>query len=201
MTTTPPPNNYRSLILVYFNKKWFFASPLPNLVSIDTAIINGQPTLFGTDGTNLYNVFGDNTKPVNQTIKTKLWDMGDPLANKQLLKFGIEFVNKQVLSPVTGTIDTEDTSTSGSIPFTVEDNRIVQWINNSLVIVQWQNNALQIVQWQSSIPYGYAFVPMDLQTVGRYLGITVTGTNAQTIFEGFHMQYEVRTPWPEGGAQ
>jgi hypothetical protein len=190
---------YRSLILVYFNKKWFFGSPISNLVSIDTAIINGQPTLFGTDGTNLYNLFSDQTVPVNQTIKTKLWDMGDPLANKQLLKFGLEFVNQQALNPVTGMIDTENSA--GSIPFTVTDNRIVQWINNSLAVVPWMNNALTIVQWESSIPYGYAFVPMDLQTVGRYLGITVTGTNAQTVFEGFHMQYEHRTVWPQEGAQ
>jgi hypothetical protein len=190
-----PGEASRTLLAVFEGKKWFFASQGDDIVHIDTAIIDGTPTLFGTDGTKLFRLFSDADAFVKQTIVTKLWDMGDPLANKQALKIGLEVLNPLAPQIITGTLDTE--LVEGSVPFTFAGN-VVSWINNSSVIVPWQNNSLSAVEWISS---GYAFFMQDIQTTGRYIGVTFNGLSARTTYSGAHLQYEIRTSWPQGGAQ
>ena len=190
-----PIKGKRALILIYFNKKWWLSSQGDKLICIDTAIVNGLQFLYATDGTNLYKLFGDPTADTDQTIITKLWDMGDCLANKQILKFGLELVNPSTVNVISGTIDTE--LDAGRIPFS-SSNNVATWKNNIGQIITWTNNLGEVIDWLSS---GYAFFPMNAETVGRYLGATVTGTSTGTIYMGIHMQYEVRTPWPQGGSQ
>ena len=191
-----PVRGARTLFAIYFNKKWFFASQGDTLTLVDTAIINGLPTVFATDGTRFYKIFSDSTISVAQTIVTKLWDMGDPLANKQSIKFGLEVINPLSPQTITGTIDTE--TDGGAISINLQNGNTQQWVNNSGQFVQWENTSGTIVFWVSS---GYAFIPLDVQTVGRYLGVTLSGTSAGTIYAGLHLQYEMRTPWAEGGPQ
>jgi hypothetical protein len=42
---------------------------------------------------------------------------------------------------------------------------------------------------------GYYFTKQDVQTSGKYIGITVTGVAPQQIYNGFHLQYELRSSW------
>ena len=191
-----PINGSRAILMIFFNKKWYIASQGNSLVNIDSPIINGVPTLYGTDGTHLYQLFASTTTPVTQKIVSKLWDMGDPLTNKAILKFGIEVFNPAVLQSFSGTVDTE--SGSGSVPFSFTNSNTVKWINSQGQVVQWENTSLAIVDW---IYIGYSFLPIDMQTSGRYLGFTLNSSSIQTLYEGFHMQYEMRTSWPQGGPQ
>ena len=184
----------RALLMVYFNKKWFLVSQITGLVNIDTAIINGAPVLYGTDGTNLYTLCSTAANTLKQTIITKLWDMGDPLIDKQALKFGLEATNIVNPTKITGTIDTE--LTNGGYPITLNNQNYTTWVNNAGYTVQWSNNTSAIVTWVAS---GYAFMSLDVETTGRYLGVSLYGTNVGTIFEGMHLQFEKRARWSEGG--
>lgn len=191
-----PTLGARALLAVFFNKKWYLGSQGSSLVTMNTAVIAGQPTLYATDGAKLYKMFGDATVPVSQKIVTKLWDMGHPMDAKQAIKFGLELLNPRTLQTIAGSIDTE--YLNGSFQFYLNNANVVQWVNNSGQVVLWNNNSNAIVNWSST---GYAFLPIDVQTAGRYLGITMASTSVGALYEGMHMQYEVRTPWPQGGAQ
>jgi hypothetical protein len=186
----------RTIIACFSNKKWFIASQGDSMTNIDTAIISGSPVMYATDGSYLYKMFGDATIGVNQTIVTKLWDMGDPLSNKQTIKFGLEVINPGTPQDILGTIDTE--YSAGAFPIDLTNSNVVTWVNDTGAIVEWVNDSGAVVQWISS---GYAFMPMDVQTVGRYIGVTLNSSSPGTVYAGLHLQYEHRTQWPEGGAQ
>ena len=189
-----PINGTRTIMAVFFDKKWFICSQYSNLTLISSAVINGTATLYSTDGTHLYSLFTNVNTAVNQTIQTKLWDMGDPLTDKQSIKFGLEAVNPSSAQGIYGTIDTE--LSIGQIPISLLDENFVSWVNTSGNYVQWTNSSNQTVQWLSS---GYAFMSMDVQTNGRYLGVTLYNDSIGVIFEGLHLQYELRAKWSEGG--
>lgn len=185
-----PVLGLRSLIATFFNKKWFFSSQIAGLTLINTSVIGGIQNLYGTTGSSLYKLFSDATNVLQQTIVTKLWDMGSPLRDKQTLKFGIELVNPNLLQTITGSIDTE--YSYGAYNFSLAGGNTALWINNSSSIVSWANNAGNIVSWISS---GYSFQATDVGTTGKYIGVTLKGNSAGTIYSAIHLQYELRASW------
>ena len=181
----------RSLLALFFDKKWFFASQGDDLTQIDTAIIDGVPTLFGTNGTTLTRLFSDSVSDMPHTIKTKLWDMSDSLRDKQALKLGLEMISPINPLTVSGTVDTE--FDKNAFPFTVVGGEIIQWVNNSGQIVQWVNNAGAIVQWVQS---GYTFQGVNADTFGKYLGVTISSNTPGRIYQGLHLQFcEMGNEW------
>ena len=189
-----PLSYARTLIAIFFNKKWFFCSQGDSLILCDTAIVAGSPVLYATDGSKFFKLFSSTANDINQIIRTKLWDMGDPLVDKQSIKFGLELINPSSPQTVTGTIDTE--ISDGGVPVQLSPQVFVNWVNTSGNIVQWQNVTNSIVNWIQS---GYLFLTTDVQTVGRYLGISIYGSSAGTVYSGMHLQYEPRARWSEGG--
>ena len=187
---TDPVLGSRSLIAMFFNKKWFFVSQVDGLKLIDTSVIGGIQVLFGTTGSSLYKLFANSANILPQTIVTKLWDMGNPLRDKATLKFGLEVVNPAAPQKITGTIDTE--YTSGAYAFSLSNNNYVQWINNSSSVVTWVNNSGTTVNWIAS---GYSFQAIDVETTGKYIGVTLNGSAAGTIYSAIHLQYELRASW------
>jgi hypothetical protein len=192
----PKLGSTRTLIACFAGKKWYFASQRDDLIYLDSVVKNGTPTAYATDGSRLYQMFANTSASVAQTIVTKLWDMGDPLSNKQPLKFGLEVINPSAPQTITGTIDTE--LSSGAVNFSLGYGNTVTWINSSGNVVQWQNTLGDIVDWVAS---GYSFLPLNVETTGRYIGATLNGTSAGTTYAGMHFQYEHRAQWPQGGAQ
>ena len=191
-----PVLGLRTLIACFANKKWYFASQGDSLLYMDSVVRNGTPTAYATDGARLYSLFSDTNAEVQQTIVTKLWDMGDPLSNKQPLKFGLEVINPAAPQTITGTIDTE--YSNGSVPFSLANGNVIQWTNNLNTVIPWTNNYGNVVDWIAS---GYDFMPLSIDTTGRYIGITLRGTSASTVYAGMHLQFEHRAQWPQGGAQ
>lgn len=186
-----PVVGQRSLLICYYDKKWFLSSQGSALTSITTAYIGGVPTLFGSDGTKLYRLFSDNTSAITQTVKTKLWDMDAPLREKQIIKFGFEHIDPSIPIAVTGTIDTE--VAQNSVPFSFSNSNSIQWVNASNATITWTNVSSAPITWISS---GYSFNATDIETNGFFLGMTMTGMSAGEIYQGFHMQYELRASWP-----
>ena len=180
----------RSLIAVFFNKKWFFVSQRSDLTLIDSTTISGAQTLFATNGTGLYKMFSDTTSPVKQTIVTKLWDMGSAVLDKRSHKIGLELVNPVSPQTITGKIDTEYPPNAYSFSFV--GGNYVSWINNSGIPVTWINAANASVLWISS---GYAFLKSDVQTSGKYIGVTLTGNSSGTNYSGIHLQYVLGVNW------
>jgi hypothetical protein len=184
-----PVAGKRTLIAIQFNKKWLFTSQGDGLTRMATSLAGGSPRLYATNGTQLFNLLFDGSALINQTIKTKLWDMGDPVRDKQTLKVGIENISSSQVGTLVGTVDTEITNNYDN--FNLLGNTAV-WINNSGQIVSWTNVIGATVTW---IGAGYYFGKQDVQTSGKYIGVSLYGAAPGYVYNAIHLQYELRAIW------
>ena len=179
----------RPLLCIYFNKKWFFASQGSGITFVATGSpIPGNPNLWATDGSSLYQCFQNTTASITQTIITKLWDMGDPLMVKFTDKLGLEGITGTSIDATLVNVDTEWNTQQYSFS---ASNQIV-WTNNAGGIITWTNNGGGTISWLAA---GYIFSPIDIENNGNYIGLTVTSSTPQKVYTAFHLQYTPRTPW------
>ncbi len=178
----------RQLLMVYFNKKWFFSTQVPGMIFITTGIYNGTPTLFATDGSYLYRCFDQTTQPHAHEIQTKLWDFGSPLVTKQAFKFALESISPILNAAINVSVDTE----IKSLDYAFVAGNTMLWTNNTGGIITWTNNSAQTIIWTVS---GYNMNRADVSNTGNYLGLTITSTSNELTYAGLHLQYEPRTPW------
>jgi len=177
--------SYRYIQAVFFEKKWFITSQGNNLTYITSVPISGKVTLFGTDGSTLYQLYQDSISAITSRIQTALNPMGDPIRTKQALKIGIEATSTNT-SPVSlsATVDSE----VGSSP-AYSLSSLVLWQNNSLQTVVWTNNSSATIGWST---VGYALYKTDASQYGKYLGTTVTSTSPSFTTNGFEFEHELR---------
>jgi hypothetical protein len=187
-TYIDPVLGSRPLLAIYHNKKWFVASQGAAMAGIIAANVNGFPIMFADDGTNIFQLFSSVTLPISTTIKTKLFDFGDSLVDKQALKFGIEVVQPAVPLSFNVTIDSEFTSNV----FTFTDSNILTWLNDSGQPVSWLNTSSAVVLWLES---GFQREMQDVTNYGKYFGATLTSVNPAYQLANLMMQFVRRAPW------
>jgi len=176
----------RYIQAIFFEKKWFFTSASNNLKHVVSVPVGGRITLYGTDGTSCVKMYANTTANVSSYVQTSLNPMKDPIRTKQALKVGIE-ATLQNASTISVTVDSE----TGSSP-AVQLGQIVEWWNNYSIPIDWINNSLQVVQWTDGAG-GYTLYKTDAKQYGKYLGMTVTSTNAGIVYNGFEYEHELRT--------
>lgn len=190
----PALSTTRPLIAGFLDGKWFFITPPANATLCCSGIVNDIPALMVTDGSSLFQQFAQTGVAVAHKIQTKLFDMNDPIVDKQALKFGIERVAPAAISVMNITIDTE----SGSNPYTAIGSNVMIWTNNSGGIINWINNASLPILWLAA---GYVFSKLSVESPGgttvsrKYLGATVNATTAGGVYSGMHFQFEPRATW------
>ena len=128
-------SNARYIQAVFFDKKWFFTSQGDNINQIVSVPISGIISLFGTDGTNIWQFYTNNSANASSYIQTALMPMGDPIRTKQALKFGIETIGVPIGVPLEVTVDSE----YGSSPTYSVVNNGNYWINNYLDVIPFLN--------------------------------------------------------------
>lgn len=121
----------RPLLLCYSQGRWFTASQ-GSLTNVTSVLVNGAWQAWGTDGTGLYQLFGDASVPVNYTMKSKLYDFGSMVTVKQIYRMMLEFASTNVVAP-TLTIETENGPQVVTLAMTNE----VYWTNALLQQVPW----------------------------------------------------------------
>ncbi len=197
--TYPLPGVARTLLAVMYRNKWHFISQtadttlltLTGMVSVPVGS-NDVQTLFSWAGPTLYSLM--TAAPTGQWMaRTKLWDGGAPIDDKQGLNAGIAAdFNGQTLDGVVITIDTELSSVPTSIG---AGSQIVQWINNSSQVVQWINTFSQIVEW-ISIFASYQFLKGPANNGGgKYIGMTVTGASDVSKIHLLALEYTNTRRW------
>ena len=177
--------NFRYIQAVFFEKKWFFTNQSTDLKLMTSVASGGKIKMFGTNGNNLLQLYGDTTgNAVPSIIETALDPMTDPIRTKQALKVGIEatIANGAFLYV---TIDSEQ----GSSPAYILGN-FVAWLNNFGNAIPWTNNSSTTIQWFGG--QGYTLYKTDAQQWGKYLGITVTSNAAAMVINGFEYEHELR---------
>jgi len=175
----------RYIQAIFFEKKWFFTSAGNNLKFVTSAPTGGKITLYGTDGTSCIKMYANTTASLNSYVQTSLNPMKDPIRTKQALKVGIEatLTNSSI---ITVTVDSE----TGSSP-SVELGQTVTWINNFSAPIPWINNSSTVINWTTGST-GYTLYKTDAKQYGKYLGMTVTSTNAGVVYNGFEYEHELR---------
>jgi len=118
----------RYLFSCFFDGKWFLGSaghpnnkPAGTNVSLTYAVQGysagvapyaGIPCMFGTDGTNVYQLFVNDYNPAWGQIQTALWHHGDPITDKQVMRFGLEASYPQSNATFWVTNDSENGSST-----------------------------------------------------------------------------------------
>jgi hypothetical protein len=176
---------YRYIQAVFFEKKWFFTNQSNDLKLMTSVATGGKINMYGTNGTNFLQLYGDTTaNTVPSIIQTALDPMTDPIRTKQALKVGIE-------ATITngGFLDVTIDSETGSSP-TYSLGNFVSWLNNFGNPIPWTNNSSTIISWYGG--QGYVLYKTDAQQWGKYLGMTVTSNSAAMVINGFEYEHELR---------
>lgn len=172
------------------SSKWWFAN-YGALTFIVAAVKGATPSLYGFIGNKLYQLFADTATSPNGQVMGPLWDMDDPLADKQCIREGFE-VTVQTAGPSPFTL-TLDTVNNQSAIVTLNNPALVSWVNNSNSIVLWQNNALAIVGWFSGAFLLYS--GDEASGYQKYVGLTVNTGGAVCQFSAMFMDYKLRARW------
>lgn len=175
----------RYIQAIFFEKKWFFTSASNSLKHVVSVPVGGRITLYGTDGNSCVKMYANSTANVSSYVQTSLNPMKDPIRTKQALKIGVEATLTNA-SSITVTVDSEQ---GQSDPVVL--GQTVEWINNFSVVIPWVNNSLQTVSW-FPLSSGYTLYKNDARQYGKYLGMTVTSTNAGIVYNGFEYEHELR---------
>jgi hypothetical protein len=175
----------RYIQAIFFEKKWFFTSAGNNLKFVTSVPVGGRITLYGTDGTSCIKMYANTTASLDSYVQTSLNPMKDPIRTKQALKVGIEatLTNSSIISV---SVDSETSSSP-----VVDLGQTIVWINNFSATIPWINNSSTIINWTTGST-GYTLYKTDAKQYGKYLGMTVTSTNAGVVYNGFEYEHELR---------
>ena len=181
-TYNDPLSVPRQIQAVFFDKRWFFTSQ-GALTYVTSVPANGIISLYATTSTNLYKLYNSSTLGGDVIIRSALWPMSDPIRDKQALKAAIETTTTTV-GTLAVTIDSETRSNQTSIgvgygTWTNVFGNTIAWTNNSGAIINWFNN-------------GYTLYKSDAQQYGKYLGLTITASNALFTLNTLELEYELR---------
>jgi hypothetical protein len=178
-----------TVIGLWFNKKWWFAN-FGTVTFICTAIINAVPTLCAFIGNQLYTLFTNAAQPPAGLAMTPLWDMGDPLSQKQVYRAGFLGVQYgQGSNPtINATVDGYNTSLSlQNSPITS-----LQFVNNSGSPITFTGSAAIVwTTFNAYQLYNSAVGALYSSAVG--MTIKTTGVNMQIT--GVYMEYKLGARW------
>jgi hypothetical protein len=165
------------VMAMWFDNRWWFTN-FGNLSFIVSAFANNLPSLFGFIGNKLYQLFADPTTFPSTQFQTPLWDMGDPIRDKQAIRAGVQ-VHSQPNSPqVTMQLNLDTFNSSTPITQGTLGN-VVSWVNNAFQTVAWQNNGLNLVTWLTNGTI--LFAGSSPGGFGKYIGLS--GKTQNSSFE------------------
>jgi hypothetical protein len=195
----------RTLMIALYQGRWFFVTQrTPTLLA--GATVSGDQRIYASDGTNIYQVFGETTNATSITWKavTALWPAKTPVSDKQVFKCGVEVSpidNSLVVVPgattdVPITINVDLDNERGSQVGAVVLNNFGQWVNAAGVVGSWVNAGGAVGDW---LEPGFNILQQDAQTKGRYVGYTLRGTTQGFTINGILGQIEERAKWNASG--
>lgn len=183
VTYDDPVEGERQIMLIYFGKKWFVASQSVEVNGIATSH-GGADELFGTLGSDVYQVFSDMEAEIDQTIQSRLWDFDDFISIKQAMQFGCEMILTGGQGSIDVTVDTERFAQAPSV--TLGGSFEFVWYNSVGDSFSWDNSLGADFTWLVS---GYIWFQGNVEVQGHYLGFTVTSVEPQANYQGMQMQF------------
>lgn len=186
-----PDAGERSLLLCFTAGKWFFASSGTSLVALASVLVGAVPSLYVTNGTQVWQLFADDEEPVTYKIESKLFDFGDSTQMKQMDRFGLELQSDNIVSPLV-TIENELPSDDQNIAITTANTIVFTGLGGATITfvgtgpITWITTGLQIARNATGV-----------QMWGNYLGFTLEGTEAVWTLSAAQMEVIPGGKWQE----
>jgi len=177
----------RAMQAVYFNQKWFLTSQGDSITFVAPTTIDGAQRIYSTTDDDITQMYADPDVAVEETMRTALLPLDNPIQDKQVQRVGIEYT-APAETQITLSVDTENDTQV----FVFQAVNLVEWINLSGNTVLWQNNSSQTVDWLVS---GFVSSNAYADVVGKYVGYTVETDSPQVIIHGLLGEYMPRAFW------
>lgn len=171
---------------------WFFAN-YGNLTFIVPAIKNGVQCMYGFIGNKIFQLFADEATAPTAKVMTKLWQMEDDLAVKEVLTVGFAAVIRILGSSINLSVDSSTASYDAGVTVGLQNG---SWVNAAGVQGQWINAANQTGGWFTpgpSLVFGTAPAVGD-----RNIGLTLTSVGYGYELNLMAMDYKLRQRWAVG---
>jgi hypothetical protein len=179
-------NSTRPIQALLFDGKWFLTSQ-GALTFIAPATLNGVPSLWGTTGTDVRQLYANTTATISSTLQTGLYDLGNPIFDKQLIRAAVEWT-----APTQAEIDVQIDTETISERTTFSSDSSILWLNNNGNPIVWVNTATATISWIST---GFVLADGNFALIGKYLGATITSNSPGIAINGTLMEYVQRAPW------
>lgn len=132
---TTNDNSYGMLVFSLINQVWFRVV-IGAIKFVTDGTINNTATSWGTDGTNIFTMFTNNTTPIQSTLAFKYWNFGTPVGYKRILKMGIA---SMLTASATGTLNLfNESGTALPAPFGAQ----TQSVTNFLIFIGKNGNPI-----------------------------------------------------------
>jgi hypothetical protein len=176
--------------------KWWSVdySNVGELTHVCMALVDYTPALFGYIDNKLYQLLADTTSAPAAHIMTALWDLGDPLSDKQAIKAGIRMTVQGDPSKLGVNVNMD--TVRDSFPIFLNPIGMITWLNSTAQVVLWSSTATAQLYWINVEPPFLLYWGKAPNAFSKYLGFTVT-TQRGTIFElnSFLLDWKAGPRW------
>lgn len=183
-TYNDPVRGPRQLLAINFANKWFFASQ-GDVSAVFSSNVGTVQTLYGMIGSNLVQLFQNADANIDQIWQTKLWDFGDAITVKQLMRLGFYAT---IPTGANASITVMEDSEFESNNLTLTTSKTITFVGSSAITFVGTGP----INWTGS---GLIFFDSDAGQFGAFLGFTFTTSNPGLKFIVFMFDYFKRTRW------
>lgn len=176
-----------TIVYMWFEGRWWTAN-VGAATFIVSAVINNTPTLLVLIGNVLYQMFASTTNIPDTQVMTAMWDLGDPLSDKQSLRAGFDLVTQGFNAGylVNATMDTFLGSTA--LPVTTSVGAL-QFVGSGPITfvgtgaITFQVGSYQL--YQASAPGTYS----------KFIGMTIQTSWIAYELDSFYVDFKKRKRW------
>jgi len=197
-------NVTRTLLVLNFKGMWFFVYPNLAMATFDiadmfTLPIGDSQAIYAFPSTSPYTMqklLAAQSSVTTAYIQTKLWDGGDPMRDKELIRVG---VGNTFNAAVSRGIDVTTDNEYGSQPTLLVESRVSA---SYLTFINFVGLGLNFVQTSgvplvfTTIPPGYSLKTGKAnQTTGKYFGLSLLLHQTDTNLTIMAAEYRVTRAW------
>jgi hypothetical protein len=176
-----------TVVAMWFQGRWWYAN-VGNATFIVSTVYNNTPALFAFIGNMLFQMFASTANIPSTRVMTPLWDLSDPLSDKQAIRAGFDLIAESFLPnyQVSATIDTYLGSTA--LPVTAGVGQLV-FVGSAMITfvgsgpIVWAVAAYQL--YQASSPGTYS----------KFVGMTIQTQGLNYELDSFYIDFKKRKRW------
>lgn len=154
------------------------------------SVLDGSLVLYCLKGNKLFRLFADKLTAPDAVVMTKLWQMEDDLAAKEVMVAGFSAVFSILGNSIKLTVDTPGESFDTGVAVAVTSG---SWINAAGIQGQWVNSIGQVGGWFTPGPY---LIYSNSPPVGdRNVGMTLRTSGYSYELNIMALDYKIRQRW------